>query len=88
MFFARCGKCFERSLHDSLRADVDPRTGGHLTVHHESGAFEFVELLPVGPVADEIRICDQHSRRVIVRFENAHGLARLHQQRFVVRKIL
>ena len=31
--FARRGEGFERALHDSLAADVDPRTGGHLSIH-------------------------------------------------------
>ena len=88
MLFARSRKCLERALHNSLRADVDPRTGGHLAVHHESGTLEFVELFPVGPVADEIRIGDEHSRSVVVGLENANGLAGLHQQGLVVGKSL
>ena len=75
MFLAGGGERFERSLHDSLRADVDPRTGGHLPVHHETGALEFVELLPVGPVTYKIRIGDEHARGVIVGLEYADGLA-------------
>ena len=35
------------ALHDALRADVDPRARGHLPVHHEAGALQLVELLPV-----------------------------------------
>ena len=84
MFFRRRGKGLKRSLDDSLRADVDPRAGRHLPVHHQPGAFQFVELLPVGPVADKVGVGDQHARRVVVRFEDPHGLAGLHQQRLVV----
>jgi hypothetical protein len=54
MLFSSRGKCLERSLHDSLGADVNPGAGGHLAVHHQAGAFEFVELLPVRPVAYQI----------------------------------
>ena len=39
-------------------------------------------------MAHEIRVRDQDSRRVIVSFEYADRLARLHQQRFVVLQIL
>src|SRR5690606_8679980 len=37
------------ALHDALAADVDPRAGGHLAVHHQALAVELVEVLPVGP---------------------------------------
>ncbi len=88
MFLACGGEGFECAFHNSLRADVDPGTGGHLAVHHESGALQFVELLPVRPMADEIGIRDEHARRVIVRLEYANRLAGLHQQRLVVVKLL
>ena len=39
-------------------------------------------------MADKIRIRDEHARRMIVRLEHAHGLARLHQQSLVVLKLL
>src|SRR5687768_6389453 len=39
----------ERSLQDALRADVDPRPGGHLAVHREPEPLEPVELVPVRP---------------------------------------
>src|SRR6185437_16206681 len=51
MLFACCREGLERSLHNSLRSDVDPRTSSHLAVHHQASALEFVKLLPVGPVA-------------------------------------
>ncbi len=79
-----CGEGFVRPLQDSLRADVDPAAGSHLAVHHQAGAVELVEMRPVVPLADEIRIRDQDARRVGVRAENADRLAGLHEQRFVV----
>ena len=54
MLLARRRKGLKRPLHDSLRADVNPGTGRHLTVHHQPGALEFVELLPIRPMADEV----------------------------------
>ena len=75
MFVAGGVERFVRSLHDPLRADIDPRSCGHLSVHHESGALQFVELLPVGKMSNEIRIRDQHAGSVIVRLEHAHRLA-------------
>ncbi|MNS66587.1 hypothetical protein D3C72_998070 [compost metagenome] len=65
----------EGALHDALRADIDPRAGGHLAVHHQSGAVQLIELVPVGPVRHEVGVGDQHARRVSVRAENAHRLA-------------
>ena len=84
MFSSGRGKRFVGALQNSLRADVDPASGGHLAVHHQARAVELVEMLPVVPVADEIGIGDQHARRVGVRAENADRLAGLHEQRFVV----
>ena len=72
------------TLHDALRADIDPRTGRHLAVHHQTLAVEFVEMGPVGPVPDEVRIREQHARRVRMGAEDPDGLARLDQERFVV----
>ena len=71
------------ALHDALAADVDPAAGRHLAVHREALRVEFVEVLPARPVRHEIRIRDQHARRVLVRLEHADRLARLHEQRFV-----
>ena len=34
------------ALHDALAADVDPRAGRHLAVHHQALAVELVEVLP------------------------------------------
>src|SRR5439155_23551654 len=33
MFFPGCAKGFERALHNSLAADVNPGTGRHLSIH-------------------------------------------------------
>src|ERR1022692_1706274 len=75
-------------LHNALGADVNPRTRRHLPIHRQTGALQFVKLLPVRPMADEIRICNEHARRMIVRLEHAHRLARLHQQSLVVLQLL
>ena len=73
----------ERALQDALRADVDPRAGGHLPVHREAELLEAAELVPVRPVADEVRVREQHARRPLVRLHDADRLARLHEQRLV-----
>ena len=73
-----------RALHDALAADVDPRSGRHLAVHHQALAVEFVEVLPRCPLRHEVRVGDQHARRIGMRLEHADRLARLHQQRLVV----
>ncbi len=73
-----------RALHDALRADVDPGARRHLAVHHQSLAVELVEMLPGRPVRHEIRVRDQHARRIHVRAENADRFSGLHEQRLVV----
>src|SRR5690349_7348954 len=46
MFAAHFDECFVRALDDALAADVDPRAGRHLAVHHQTLAIEFVEMFP------------------------------------------
>jgi len=84
----RLGKRLVRPLHDALRADVDPRARGHLAIHHEALAVELLEMLPRGPVRHEVGVGDQHARRIGVRAQHRDGLARLHEQRFVVAQAL
>ncbi len=84
MFAAGSGERFERSLHYSLATDVNPRAGGHLSVHGESHSLEAIEFRVVRPVADQIGIRDQHARRFVVRPEFPHWFAGLHEERLVV----
>ena len=74
---------FVSALHDALRADIDPRARGHLAVHHQALAVEFVEMIPGRPMRHQVGVGDQHARGVDVGAEHAHRLARLHQQRLV-----
>ena len=76
-----------RSLHDSLRADIDPRAGCHLAVHHQSGALQLTEFLPRSPASDEIAVGDENARSAVMRAQNANRLAALYQQRLVVLEI-
>ena len=76
------------ALHDALRADIDPRAGRHLAVHHQALAIERVEMVPVRPVRHEVGVGDQDARRVRMRPEHADRLAGLHKQRLVVGKRL
>ncbi len=80
----RLGERLVGSLHDALRADVDPRARGHLAEHHQALAIELEEVVPVGPVADEIGVGEKHPRRGLVRAEHPDRLARLDQERCVV----
>ena len=69
------GERLERALQDALGADVDPRAGGHLAVHRQPEVLEPAELLPVGPVADQVGVGDQHPRRPLVGAHHADRLA-------------
>ena len=75
---------FECPLHDSLAADVDPRSGGHLAVHDEAQPLQAIELLIIRPMPHQVRIRDQNARRFRMRAKNAHRLSGLHQQCFVI----
>jgi hypothetical protein len=74
----------EGALEDALGADVDPGAGGHLAVHGQPEVLEPAELLPVGPVAHQVGVGDQHPRRPLVGPHHADRLARLDQHRLVV----
>ena len=78
------GERLERALEDPLGADVDPRAGRHLAVHRQALPLELAELLPVGPLADEVRVRDEHAGRPLVGAEDRDRLARLDEQRLVV----
>ena len=80
----RGGERLVGALEDALGADVDPRAGGHLPVHGETQVVKAAELVPVGPVADQVGVGDEHARRHLVGLEHADGLAALDQQRLVV----
>ena len=81
------GEGLEGALQDALGADVDPRAGRHLAVHRQPEVLEPAELLPVGPVADEVGVGDQHARRPRVGAHHADRLAGLHEQRLVVLEV-
>ena len=72
------------ALNDALGADVDPRAGRHLAVHHQPLAIELVEMVPGRPVRHEVGIGDQDARRVLVGREDADRLARLDEQGLVL----
>ena len=69
------GECLVRPLQDPLRPDVDPRPGGHLAIHRQALPFELAEDVPGRPLADEVRVGDEHPRRPRVGPHHAHRLA-------------
>ena len=81
---AQLGEGLVGALNDPLGADVDPRAGRHLAVHHQALAIEFVEMLPGRPARHQVGVGDQHPGRVGVGAEHAHRLAGLDQQGLVV----
>ena len=83
MLAAHFRESFVGALHDALRADVDPRARGHLAVHHQAFAIEFVEMIPGRPMRHQIGIGDEHARRVGVRAKHADRLAGLDEQGLV-----
>ncbi len=78
------GERLVRALEDALGADVDPRTGGHLAVHGQAERFEAAELLPGGPVADQVGVGDQHPRGPLVGLHDADRAAGLDEHRLVL----
>ena len=52
--FGKRAEGFVGALQNSLRADVDPRTGGHLPVHDESLFGQLIEVFPGCPMRHEV----------------------------------
>lgn len=78
------GEGLVRPLEDALGADVDPRTGRHLAVHGQAQVLQAAELLPVGPVADQVGVREQHARRPLVGLHHADRAAGLDEHRLVL----
>ena len=72
------------ALDNALGANVNPGTGGHLTVHHQSLSLELAEMLPIGPFADQVRVGNQDPGRIRSRAEDTNRLTGLDQESFVV----
>ena len=76
------------SLDDALAADVDPRPGGHLAVHHQARASSSRKCVPASPSWHEVGVGDQHAGRVRVGAEDADRLAALHEEGLVLFEVL
>ena len=76
------------ALQDALGADVDPGARGHLAVHGQAELLQAAELLPGGPLRDQVGVGDEHARGPFVGAEHADRLAGLDQQRLVVLELL
>ena len=87
VLLARGGERLVGALQDSLRADVNPRSGGHLAEHGQALGLEAPELVPRRPLRHEQRVRDQDARRIDRGPEHRHGLARLNEQCLVVREL-
>ena len=75
-------------LEDALGADVDPRSRGHLAVHHQPGALELSKVLPVGPLTHQHGIREQDAGSVRMGLEDTDSLAGLNQHGLVVTQSL
>src|SRR3546814_11427280 len=60
-----------------------PRSTRTDTLFPYTTLFRSVEMLPIRPCGDEVRIGEQYARRIFVGAKDADGLARLDQQRLV-----
>ena len=77
------GESFISTLNNTLRSDVYPRTRSHLPIHHQPLLIEIIEVIPICPVRDDVRIRNQNPRRVFMRSKYANWFARLDDQCFL-----
>src|SRR6478752_6618574 len=82
-FLGDGGERLVGALHDALRADVDPRAGGHLAVHGQAELLQPAELGPGGPVADQVRVGQDDPGRPLVGAHDADRPAGLDQHGLV-----
>ena len=75
------------SLHNALRTNINPRTGGHLPVHHQSLPFQFIKMFPIGPIGHQHGIRNQNPWGIHMGGQNRHRLSALDKQGFVVVQI-
>ena len=73
-----------RALHDALAADVDPRPRRHLAVHHQAQPLQPRNSSQFDQCPTRLELAISTRGAYVVRAEDAHRLARLHQQRLVV----
>ncbi|OPZ61604.1 MAG: hypothetical protein BWY86_00719 [Candidatus Aminicenantes bacterium ADurb.Bin508] len=78
------GEGFVGPLKNPLRTDVDPGTGGHLTVHGQAEGFQTTELIPLGPLGNEEGVGDQDPRGVGMGLKDSHRFAGLDKEGFIV----
>src|SRR5699024_2708515 len=72
------------ALQNTLCADVNPRAGGHLSVHSEAHLVEAAEFIPIRPFWHQVRVGNEHTRGFFMRSEHAHGLAALYQHGLII----
>ena len=54
VFLRGRGERLERTLHNSLAADIDPGASRHLAVHGQAETFQPIEFRVIRPMADQI----------------------------------
>ncbi|MBA7605004.1 hypothetical protein ES703_12132 [subsurface metagenome] len=71
------------ALEDALGADVDPRAGGHLAVHHQARPVQRVELLLGGPAGNQVGVGDDNAGGVGEGFGHIHRPAGLNTESLI-----
>ena len=84
MFLAAGYEGFIGALQNTLRSDINPRSGRHLPEHNQAQFFQFAEFFPGSPVRYQMRIGDQHAWAVFECSENTDRFAGLNQQSFII----
>src|SRR5579871_3287507 len=86
MPLGKSGEGLESPLQNALGADVDPAARGHLPIHDEALAVEFVKMLPVGPLSNKIGVGDDYARSPDMRGKNGHRFTGLNEEGFFIPK--
>ena len=79
-----CGERLVGALENALGSDVDPRAGGHLAIHGQSGCLQPAELAPVAQSAPAASAISTRRHRGS---DHADRLARWHQQGLVIAQV-
>ncbi len=79
-------QCVKSTVDDSLRTDIHPAAGSHLSVVCHTHLHGFVPVMYIVKHTNHHGICDNHARCVGARGEEAEGMTAFHYQCLVFSK--
>ena len=87
--FSQAAHCVQYSdsgaMYNSLWPDIHIRTSGHLAVLRDAKCIEFFPVVWFGIIRNHHAVSHHNTRRIRMRWKQAHWVARIHDQGLFVR---